>query len=190
MFSEQDEDVPVATAAAALAFGHHRGSSSGSNTIMGGTSTGPSSPKRRPGQASASLIRSMKVHAHAGTHRSSIRSTQYSPSIRRNSSIFTKDLIMSIDNHNASSRRSGGDLTRGQQSMLDSSTTISSHFGDSKSALSSTYWNSHGGMIMVDFSFSQVLHELADGFGDSDVGNDADAEEDIWQVQVVVAARV
>jgi hypothetical protein len=67
---------------------------------------------------------------------------------------------MSIDNHNASSRRGGGDQTRDQKSMLDSSTNM----------------NSHGSMRMADFSFSPVLHKLADGFEESDVENDADAE--------------
>jgi hypothetical protein len=80
MTTEQDKDVPVVSAAAALAFGHHRGSSSGSNNSTGGTSIGTSSPKRRAGQVSASLRWSMKGHAHAGTHWSIIRSNQSSPS--------------------------------------------------------------------------------------------------------------
>jgi hypothetical protein len=173
MTTEQDEEVLVASAAAAFAFGHQRDSSSGSNNSIGGTDIGPSSPKRRPGQVSASLRRSMKGHAHAGTHWSSIRSgglasrNTTSPNAQRNTSICTKDLIESIVNHNAASRRGGGDQTRDQKSMFDSSMTVSSHFGNSNSALSSTNWNSHGSMSMVDFFF-----------GNSDVEDDADAEEE------------
>jgi hypothetical protein len=115
LIAAEDKDVLVASAVAALACGHQRGSSSGGN---------------------------------------------------------------SIDNHNASIRPGGGDQTRDQESMFDSSMAMSSHLGNSNSALSSTNWNSHGNMSMVDFSFSQVLHELADGFWGSDVENDADVEEE------------
>jgi hypothetical protein len=50
-----------------------------------------------------------------------------------------KELIMRIDNHNASSRHGDGDQTRDQTSMFDSGMNMSSHFGNSNSALSSTY---------------------------------------------------
>jgi hypothetical protein len=162
---EQTSRLYSKTAAAAAAFGHESGSSSGS------------SYRRGPSQASASLRRSMKSHANASV---SGHHTRSSTKQQGNSSICMHDLIMGIDDASKQNTKS----------MFDSSMTMSTadhFFGNSGTLLSSTNWNtSHGTMSLADFSFSQRLwHDLPDDC----LFEDSDDEEDVQDHKARAAAR-